>query len=35
MSSSRKINSITEENNEDITAKVDKLLNIIKDKEDT
>jgi hypothetical protein len=35
MSSSRKINSITKENNEELTEKVDKLLNIIKDKEDT
>jgi hypothetical protein len=35
ISSSRKIKSINEERNEELTAKVDELLHIIKGKEDT
>ena len=34
-SSSRKVNSITEGNNEELTSKVDELLNILKGKEST
>ena len=32
---SRKVNSITEGNNEDLTSKLDELLNILKGKENT
>ena len=34
-SSSRKVNSITEGNNEELTSKVDELINILKGKENT
>jgi hypothetical protein len=34
-SSSRKVNSVTERRDEELTSKVDELLNILKGKEDT